>query len=232
MRALAATGDRVAAIRHARIHDQLVTQELGTGASPALAALAEQFRTELETAATPGPVAAMPRPAATSTVAPSIAPTAAPAVVQQPVSDASAPLKRWSQANVVRATAAIDTLAAVALAISMRPRAPGRWDDADLRALRISAPQRIASDDVFEPDAAISPDGRQVAYVAGEEGDGRELAWAIGDSIAERGKAGLAIGKRSQGALVQQRASKQQACTVPPKKVNSNLTAPSATHPL
>ena len=71
MRALAATGDRVAAIRHARIHDQLVTQELGTGASPALAALAEQFRTELETAATPGPVpvAAMPREAETPTAA-------------------------------------------------------------------------------------------------------------------------------------------------------------------
>ena len=43
-------------------------------------------------------------------------------------------------------------------------------DAADLQALRISAPQRIASDDVFELDAAISPDGRQIAYVAGDEG--------------------------------------------------------------
>ena len=205
MRALAATGDRVAAIRHARIHEQLVTQEFGSGANTALAALAEQFCRELETASAPAaePVAIMPAPAAIPTAPTTVptpvstsvpvpvpvpvqtpSPTAPPADVRVPTpmtpvdaasvlrraTDASALPKRWSTTNLVRATAAIAILAAIALAISLRPKTQGRMDAADLQALRISAPQRIASDDVFELDAAISPDGRQIAYVAGEEG--------------------------------------------------------------
>jgi TolB-like protein/DNA-binding SARP family transcriptional activator len=45
MRALANAGDHAAALRHARQYEQLVEKELGTGAGPEVAALAEEIRT-------------------------------------------------------------------------------------------------------------------------------------------------------------------------------------------
>lgn len=55
MEALAAAGDRAGALRHARIHAQLVEQEFGTKPDPAVVALAERLRGEPAAAAmTPG----------------------------------------------------------------------------------------------------------------------------------------------------------------------------------
>jgi DNA-binding SARP family transcriptional activator len=45
MRALDAAGDRAAALRHARLHEQLLENELGAEPDPDVAALAEQIRT-------------------------------------------------------------------------------------------------------------------------------------------------------------------------------------------
>jgi TolB-like protein/DNA-binding SARP family transcriptional activator len=45
MRALANAGDHAAALRHARQYERLVEKELGTGAGPEVAALAEEIRT-------------------------------------------------------------------------------------------------------------------------------------------------------------------------------------------
>jgi TolB-like protein/DNA-binding SARP family transcriptional activator len=44
MRGLASTGDHAAALRHARSHERLVKEELGAGAGPEIAALAEEIR--------------------------------------------------------------------------------------------------------------------------------------------------------------------------------------------
>ncbi|HET7693576.1 MAG TPA: BTAD domain-containing putative transcriptional regulator [Gemmatimonadota bacterium] len=44
MRGLASTGEHAAALRHARSHERLVEKELGAGAGPEIAALAEEIR--------------------------------------------------------------------------------------------------------------------------------------------------------------------------------------------
>jgi TolB-like protein/DNA-binding SARP family transcriptional activator/Tfp pilus assembly protein PilF len=54
MLALEAAGDRAAALRHARAHDQLLREELGIPADPAILDLAERLRSS----ATPGPAGA------------------------------------------------------------------------------------------------------------------------------------------------------------------------------
>ena len=73
MSALAATGDRAGAIRHARVHEALVREQLDAAPDPGVRALAERLREARE------PVATVPEPAA-----------------QQPVRVRRArPAKRW-----------------------------------------------------------------------------------------------------------------------------------------
>ena len=67
-------------------------------------------------------------------------------------------------------TGAVSVALAAAALWWVRGTTSPRLDDTDLGTLRASAPQRIAADAPFELDPAISPDGRHVAYVAGDEG--------------------------------------------------------------
>jgi TolB-like protein/DNA-binding SARP family transcriptional activator len=53
MRALSRAGDHPAALRHARRHQELVEQELGAGAGPEIAALAEEIRASAKEPAAP-----------------------------------------------------------------------------------------------------------------------------------------------------------------------------------
>jgi TolB-like protein/DNA-binding SARP family transcriptional activator/Tfp pilus assembly protein PilF len=66
MRALEAAGDRAAAVRHARAHDQLLRDELGIPADPAILDLAERLRSP----ATPGLAGASLAPSAPDRVLP------------------------------------------------------------------------------------------------------------------------------------------------------------------
>jgi DNA-binding SARP family transcriptional activator len=80
MQAYAAAGDREAALRHARVHETMVAEELGAPASREVLALAERLREQPAPAAVPAPSAA---------ASPSVAP--APADVTPAPAPADAP---------------------------------------------------------------------------------------------------------------------------------------------
>ena len=184
MRALVSAGDPTGAIRHARVHEQLVSQEFGTEASATVIALAEQIRGEMETSvAPPAPVTSPTETSPTDLLpqevaaVPVSAPVTRPEAVQatataqpeSPVLPRPAMPTRVRTYMVAAAGALMLALAATALP-SARGSATRALDQTDLATLRVSAPQRIAADGAFELDPAISPDGRHIAYVAGDEG--------------------------------------------------------------
>lgn len=166
MRALDAAGDRIGAMRHARVHAQLVQQEFGTAASAAVTQLAEQLRSALEASA---PVVAgtsdVPAPVVHEPVAPS---------ASEPVPTSTLSTHEPRRARTIAfAGLAVTVLIAVAIFSWNSGFRGARRSDQRLRDLRTAAPVRIAADDIFELDPAISPDGRHIAYVAGAEGEMR-----------------------------------------------------------
>ena len=79
-------------------------------------------------------------------------------------------VRRWARRHKVGVSSAAAAVfgASVILAIAIREKqSPG---DQALRTLRLSGPQHVTNDEGLELDAAISPDGAQVAYAAGVEG--------------------------------------------------------------
>ena len=83
--------------------------------------------------------------------------------------------RRWTRRHKVGLSSAGAAVfgASVILAIAMREKqSPG---DQLLRTLRLANPQHVTNDEGLELDAAISPDGTQVAYAAGNEGAMRIL---------------------------------------------------------
>ncbi|QJR37534.1 BTAD domain-containing putative transcriptional regulator [Gemmatimonas groenlandica] len=188
MRARAAAGDRIGAIRHARVHEQLVAQEFGTEAAASVTALAEQLRAELETPGPPPaapatiaetprasseplpvPVMPVPMPLPVPEARPAESPTMHAAAPIAPIAQPARPGPRRSRAAIV-ALLSITVAALGLFAWKAQPEASTRFDDVDLRSLRVSAARRIAADESFELDPAISPDGLNIAYVAGDEG--------------------------------------------------------------
>ena len=79
-------------------------------------------------------------------------------------------VRRWARRHKVLLSSAAAAAfgASVILVMAMRDRQPP--GDQLLRTLRLSDPQLVTNDEGLELDPAISPDGTQVAYAAGNEG--------------------------------------------------------------
>ncbi|HEX7120742.1 MAG TPA: hypothetical protein VF178_00140, partial [Gemmatimonadaceae bacterium] len=77
--------------------------------------------------------------------------------------------RRWARRHQL----ALSSIGAAVLgasgifAVTMRDDLPG---DRSLRTLRLSNPQHVTNEEGLELDAAISPDGNQIAYASGPEG--------------------------------------------------------------
>jgi Tol biopolymer transport system component/DNA-binding SARP family transcriptional activator len=185
MEALVAAGDRPAALKHARVYEVLVHQELEAPPDHAVVALAAKIRRQSAAVAAPEipaaipasvPVPSSPSPPPPPTVSPasiSPEPTTTPAVATAPAATtvpvaATAPLagnepvrrpsRRLGWAVGIAALAGL-TLAAVAL---LRPREP--WQ------LRIGRISRITAQPGLEIHPSLSPDGKFVAYAGGASG--------------------------------------------------------------
>jgi DNA-binding SARP family transcriptional activator/TolB-like protein len=114
MRALAAIGERAAAVRHARVHAALVREALDVDPDPAVGALAERLA---ETPAeSPPPAAAATTPRAPSDAAAEPAPTPVPA---------GAPPVPWYRRPRALAAVAGGAAAVAALLVAARRAAPG-----------------------------------------------------------------------------------------------------------
>ncbi|HYW30517.1 MAG TPA: BTAD domain-containing putative transcriptional regulator [Gemmatimonas sp.] len=193
MRALAASGDRSGALAHARVHGALVEQELGVAPDASVLRAIETLReTPLDTrtitppfvppaepvpAALSAPASTLPSPAADvvpTVVVPAATPPVVPATTQV-TTPMGQPRRKISGALALAGAALL--VAAVAFG--------GRgWLQRSSETLHLGAPQRVSFDEGLELDADISPDGTQVAYVAGETGSLRLYVRQRGGSRA------------------------------------------------
>ena len=183
MEALVRAGDRVSALKQARIYEVLLSQELELPPDREVIALAERIRVA-ESAAPAAPVTlAVPlvavkveqkSAAAEAAPAPSIAPAVivppaepphppavlAPVAPVVPVVMPSAARHRWPTARWI--VGGVLALAAVGFVTTHE------WRDTVVPTL--GATRRITLDAGLEVDPVLAPDGRTLAYAAGAEG--------------------------------------------------------------
>lgn len=178
MRALDRTGDRAGALRHARVYEALMSQELELPPDRAVVELAAELRNAAPTdvsaaVAVSAPVSAPVRapapppaapPAAAPAPAPMVAPDPVPAIVSSPVHATS---RTRTGARLALAGACTLALGALGL-FAFRDRA-----DTDIARLRATETRRVTFEEALELDPAISPDGKLVAYAGGVEGSMR-----------------------------------------------------------
>ncbi len=148
MEALVATGDRTAALQHARVHEALLHQELEAAPDREVLALAEAIRRQ---PAAPEPAAAKPAAVVARIPDPAPPPSEHPAVPGPP-------------RRVGRPVAAAALIAAGLGAGALILRTP---DPSEVRLGRIS---RVSAQPGLEIHPALSPDGRLLAYAAGPGG--------------------------------------------------------------
>lgn len=171
MEALRTAGDRVGAIRHARIHQALVAQEFGVAPDAAIEALEAELRSQI--AATAGPTsqatAEPSRPRAEADRAAVVAgtgwsndrvPADSPPVPDRPRSQGmheTAPRAiRWSTAGMVAAAIVAVGFAFGALTAPATPALdPGRADNGERRGLAVLPCINLSAD----PDDAYFSDG-------------------------------------------------------------------------
>jgi TolB-like protein/DNA-binding SARP family transcriptional activator/tetratricopeptide (TPR) repeat protein len=135
MQSLAATGQRAAAIQHARVHEALLSQELEVEPDPSVRALAEQLRRDSSAPAAQPSAGAVASAAAASLVT-TTPPASYAAPAEMPVAAAAAPGVIIAPAHVARARRVtpiallIGALGIVALAVLVvlivRQRGAGR----------------------------------------------------------------------------------------------------------
>ena len=180
MRALVASGDRAGAIAHARVYESLLLQELGAQPDADVVALAASLRAQPE----PEPdVSALPASASAPSSAPPIASSIAlpthetPVASATPATDAAPPAVAVPVAAVPAAAVAASrrwrwyAVAAIAgvvfAAVWFRSSSLRQGRD----TMRIADQLRVTGEEALEVDAAVSPDGKQVAYVADSAGE-------------------------------------------------------------
>ena len=184
MEALVRAGDRVAALKQARIYEVLLSQELELPPDREVIALAERIRA-MESA---GPAA--PPKVSAPAAEPKLEPAAA--VSADPVTMVSGPVEAAAPVLVAQTP-----IAPAVLAIAAEPVAPSRqtghgWPTArwivggvlalaavgfvtthewrDTVVPTLGATRRITLDAGLEVDPVLAPDGRTLAYAAGAEG--------------------------------------------------------------
>jgi Tol biopolymer transport system component/DNA-binding SARP family transcriptional activator len=152
MEALVATGDRTAALQHARVHEALLNQELEAAPDREVVALAERIRRQAAPQATnDGPIA--------ETAA--VAAVPIPDLQAQPADSPSAPAPPRRTAR----RAAVAALIAVGLAVGAAVlRTPASLE------IRLGRTSRVSAQPGLEVHPALSPDGKLVAYAAGPGG--------------------------------------------------------------
>ena len=148
MRALDAAGDRAGALRHARVHDALVREELGGPPDPSVAALVAELHRAPAAIPAPGPAA----------------PADAPLDEAHPAADRASPLARPARpARRVGGVAIVASLAGLALAgVGLRVLSDGAPASA---AAAASAP--AARDARDARDARRAPSAAEEAYRRG-----------------------------------------------------------------
>lgn len=177
MSALEAIGDRAGALKHARIYEVLVSQELELPPDRAVLELAARLRNApapvvkpesvvaAETSGNAATLSVVSPPAAITIDIATPTPTAAESLpapgVQQPRNLPARSL--WSRPTQMMVGAAI----VVALAAGMFTQ---KTAAIDLKAIRVLDTKRVTFEESLELDPALSPDGHTVAYAGGTEG--------------------------------------------------------------
>ncbi len=157
MTALAESGDRAGALRHAQVHELLLREQLGLEPDPAVTALAQRLREPGEPAGSPGaggdggagPDAATAAGAQAAPATPADEPSDAAAVPVPPASEAVGGVRRalrraWLR-RVLAPVGAVLVLAAVGVGLALvRGRRPAPSVTPPLRQSVVVAPFRVA----------------------------------------------------------------------------------------
>jgi Tol biopolymer transport system component/DNA-binding SARP family transcriptional activator len=196
MEALVRAGDRVSALKQARIYEVLLSQELELPPDREVIALADRIRaTEAGTAPAPAPnpisKPVVDAPAVPTVVAVQVAepePEPAPLIASLPVAGAASERPAPFAPVVAPFVAVPASVATPAMRAAPRHRWPTvRWivggvlalaavgfvtthEWSDAVAPTLGATRRITLDAGLEVDPVLAPDGRTLAYVAGAEG--------------------------------------------------------------
>ena len=174
MEALVRMGDRVSALKQARIYEVLLSQELELPPDRDVIALADRIRA-MESAPAPAPPLPAPLPsaapssaaidAAEPVIVPSSPSPAVPIVVhaRSSVPVAARARHRWPTARWI--AGGVLALGAVGFVTTHEWR--------DTIAPTLGATRRVTLDAGLELDPVLAPDGRTIAYAAGVEGSMR-----------------------------------------------------------
>jgi Tol biopolymer transport system component/DNA-binding SARP family transcriptional activator len=176
MRTMAAAGDTGGALQHARIHETLLREELGTQLAPEVVSLIEQLKRQRSPAPVVPPSASFKENDVTSAL-PFVAAGPLP-LADQPVLTSS---PTTSTGLMGRAPGWFRVVAGgmVAVAASITVAALSR-DQRAARTLAVGATMVVSADPDLEVEPTVSPNGEMVAYASGPLGAMRIFVRPVG----------------------------------------------------
>lgn len=205
MEALAASGDRAAAIQHAHLHARLLHEELGAAPDPEVEALADLLRSPASAPAPPlvaRPAEPEPSPG-TGTMPPARPPADGPTSETEPpelhAADGTAPPRRW----LVRlgAAAVFAVLLVAAIAALRNPAGPDQGP-ASLQRIAVLPPESpgASADQEYFASATHQALISELSQVPGLEVTSRQSVLRYRGSTASMAEIGAELGV---GALVE-----------------------------